>query len=201
MGDLFKSFVLHFSSVINTSNIVISHKYQSKHMDSTPNRERDPNSYKSMYHKFNYYLLMIKLSFPLANSIDYKYNFSIHRCVRERHVIESNYLFILHTSYILYISLWVYQKIQNILLATWTKITLNYTQNQKAHHYRNRHSNIYSIFGGFSDEFVIVDSSQLGTYQFCQKSESDTKTAITLTLREDLSTCYWQFAKKRLAMG
>lgn len=107
--------------MINNSNIVISHKHQSKHMDSTPNREKDPNSYKSMYHKFNYYLLMIKLSFPLANTIDYKYNFSIHRCVRERHVIESNYLFILHTSYILYIfilhtssilyiSLWVYQK-------------------------------------------------------------------------------------------
>lgn len=86
-------------------------------------------------------------------------------------------------------------------MATWTKITLNDTQNQKASHYRNRHSNIYSIFGGFSDEFVIVDSSQLGTYYFCQKSESDTKTATTLTLREDLSTCYWQFAKKRLEMG
>lgn len=201
MGDLFKSFVLHFSSMINNNNIVISHKYQSKHMDSTPNRERDPNSYKSMYHKFNYYLLMIKLSFPLANSIDYKYNFSIHRCVRERHVIESNYLFI-YIRHIFFILVCGYTKrIQNILLATWTKITLNYTQNQKAHHYRNRHSNIYSIFGGFSDEFVIVDSSQLGTYYFCQKSESDTKTATTLTLREDLSTCYWQFAKKRLAMG
>lgn len=201
MGDLFKSFVLHFSSMINNNNIVISHKYQSKHMDSTPNRERDPNSYKSMYHKFNYYLLMIKLSFPLANSIDYKYNFSIHRCVRERHVIESNYLFI-YIRHIFFILVCGYTKrIQNILLATWTKITLNYTQNQKAHHYRNRHSNIYSIFGGFSDEFVIVDSSQLGTYYFCQKSESDTKTAITLTLREDLSTCYWQFAKKRLEMG
>lgn len=115
---------------------------------------------------------------------------------KTRHRIKL--LVYLHTSSILYISLWVYQKIYNILLATWTKITLNDTQNQKANHYRNRHSNIYSIFGGFSDEFVIVDSSQLGTYYFCQKSESDTKTATTLTLREDLSTCYWQFAKKRL---
>lgn len=87
------------------------------------------------------------------------------------------------------------------MLATWTKITLNCTQNQKANHYRNRHSNIYSIFGGFSDEFVIVDSSQLGTYYFCQKSESDTKTAITLTLREDFINFLLAICQKEIGDG
>lgn len=92
---------------------------------------------------------------------------------KTRHRIKL--LVYLHTSSILYISLWVYQKIYNILLATWTKITLNDTQNQKANHYRNRHSNIYSIFGGFSDEFVIVDSPNLELIIFVRNQNQTQK--------------------------